>query len=92
MYLWLHFNNSSFNSNILLLPSSLVSLASEKLTIPVTVKIRVFQDIRKTVEYARMLERAGAKVSHQFSDIEDHEMDFFFFHINSHIMYIVDYW
>ena len=55
---------SGFDSNILLLPSSLVSLASEKLTIPLTVKIRVFQDIQKTVEYARMLERAGAKVSY----------------------------
>ena len=40
----------------------LVSLANEKLSIPVTCKIRVFEDIGKTVEYAKMLERAGAKV------------------------------
>ena len=40
----------------------LVSLANKKLSIPVTCKIRVFEDIGKTVEYAKMLERAGAKV------------------------------
>eukprot|EP00112_Aurelia_sp_Birch-Aquarium-sp1_P005713 Seg1647.11 transcript_id=Seg1647.11/GoldUCD/mRNA.D3Y31 product=tRNA-dihydrouridine protein_id=Seg1647.11/GoldUCD/D3Y31 len=41
---------------------NMVSLANEKLSIPVTCKIRVFEDIGKTVEYAKMLEKAGAKI------------------------------
>lgn len=40
----------------------MVSLASEKLSIPVTVKIRVFEEIDKTIKYAKMLENAGAKI------------------------------
>eukprot|EP00795_Rhopilema_esculentum_P009278 gene9278-16972_t len=40
----------------------MVSLASEKLSIPLTVKIRVYEDVNKTVEYAKMLEKAGAKI------------------------------
>eukprot|EP00794_Sanderia_malayensis_P009398 gene9398-10386_t len=40
----------------------MVSLANEKLSIPVTCKIRCFEDIHKTVEYAKMLENAGAKI------------------------------
>ena len=45
-----------------------MSLATEKLSIPVTVKIRVFEDVNKTVEYAKMLEKAGAKVSRSFAE------------------------
>jgi len=39
-----------------------VSRCARELKVPVTCKIRVFDDIQRTVEYAKMLERAGAKV------------------------------
>ena len=32
------------------------------LTVPVTVKFRVFSTVERTVEYAKMLERAGAQI------------------------------
>lgn len=42
--------------------STAVNTLHENLAIPVTAKFRVFQSIEKTVEYAKMLERAGAQI------------------------------
>lgn len=39
-----------------------VKLANEKLSVPITCKIRVFTEVEKTVRYAKMLERAGCQV------------------------------
>ena len=41
---------------------SSVKLANEKLTVPITCKIRVFPEIEKTIKYAKMLEKAGCQV------------------------------
>lgn len=40
----------------------MVRRLSSNLSVPVTVKIRRFPDVRRTVEYAQMLERAGASL------------------------------
>lgn len=39
-----------------------VTTLSKGLRVPVTCKLRVFPEIEKTVEYARMLEAAGARL------------------------------
>lgn len=41
---------------------TMIERASTEVDIPVTAKIRVFPDVKRTVEYARMLEGAGASM------------------------------
>lgn len=43
-------------------PQTIVNTLHKNLSIPVTAKFRVFPTVEKTVEYAKMLERAGAQI------------------------------
>ncbi|KAI5697619.1 hypothetical protein M8J76_016281 [Diaphorina citri] len=42
--------------------TDLVSSLRQAVQVPVSCKIRIYQDVNKTVEYARMLERAGCQL------------------------------
>jgi tRNA-dihydrouridine synthase 1 len=44
------------------LVEQIVRTCAEGLSVPVSVKIRMFPDLQKTLDYARMLERAGASL------------------------------
>ncbi len=44
------------------LVSSIVSTLHAGLRVPVTCKIRVWEDVAKTIQYAQMIERAGCQV------------------------------
>lgn len=57
-FVLLFYENLHYNLNFRLK----VSKAVKNLKVPVTAKIRVFEDIDKTVEYAKMIEKSGVSV------------------------------
>ena len=40
----------------------MIKTACARISKPITAKIRIYESVEKTVEYAKMLERAGAKI------------------------------
>lgn len=44
------------------MPLPTVSHLHKNLSVPITAKFRVYDDLEKTLDYARMLERAGAQI------------------------------
>jgi len=42
--------------------SSMIKQATEKFDIPITCKIRVFEDEKRTIEYAKMIEASGCSI------------------------------
>ena len=42
--------------------TNLVSIINENFDVPITCKIRVFEDLQKTIDYAKMMESAGCQI------------------------------
>ena len=42
--------------------TKLVTIINENFDVPVTCKIRVFEDMQKTIDYAKMMESAGCQI------------------------------
>ena len=42
--------------------TTMIKMAHDKYDIPITCKVRVFEDVEKTVEYCKMLEAAGVQL------------------------------
>ncbi|EEQ81927.1 hypothetical protein NCER_101453 [Vairimorpha ceranae BRL01] len=55
-------NYGSFLMDDLLKVKEIVTVLSNNLKVPVTCKIRIFESIEKSVEYAKMIEQAGCKM------------------------------
>ncbi|KAK6090482.1 hypothetical protein P3W45_000579 [Vairimorpha bombi] len=55
-------NYGSFLQDDWIKITEIVSVLSSKLSVPVTCKIRIFESIEKSIEYARMIENAGCKM------------------------------